>query len=219
MNVFDIIGPVMVGPSSSHTAGAARIGKIVRDILGEEPVKAEILLHGSFAKTYKGHGTDKAIVAGLLGMAPEDERIRNSMELAKESGMEVSITTGIIKDAHPNTAEICAVGRDGKKLTVRGTSTGGGNIVINKINGMDVELTAQYNAIIISHSDAPGVIASITGIIAQGGINIANLKGYRSTKGGDSVMIIETDQEITPETEELIRKLPKIHNTALIKPI
>ncbi len=219
MNVFDIIGPVMVGPSSSHTAGAARIGKIVRDILGERPVKADILLHGSFAKTYKGHGTDKAIVGGLLGMTPEDEQISRSMELAKDAGMEVSISTGIIKDAHPNTAEISAKGEKGNKVIVRGASVGGGNIVINKINGMDVELTAQYNAIIISHSDAPGVIASITGIIAQGGINIANLKGYRSTKGGDSVMIIETDQEITAQTENLIRQLPKIHNTALIKPI
>lgn len=219
MNVFDIIGPVMVGPSSSHTAGAARIGKIVRDILGEKPVKANVILHGSFAKTYKGHGTDKAIVGGLLGMTPEDERIRKSMELAKEAGMEVNITTDIIKDAHPNTAEICAIGSNGHEITVRGSSVGGGNIVINKINGMDVELTAKYNAIIISHSDAPGVIASITGTIAQGGINIANLKGYRSSKGGDSVMIIETDQEITPDTEKLIRQLPKIHNTALIKPI
>jgi len=219
MNIFDIIGPVMVGPSSSHTAGAARIGKIVRDILGERPAKVEILLHGSFAKTYKGHGTDKAIVAGLLGMTPEDDRIRNSMEMAREAGMEVSINTGIIKDAHPNTAEICATGSNGNKVTVRGASVGGGNIVINKINGMDVELTAQYNAIIISHSDAPGVIASVTGVIAKEGINIANLKGYRSAKGGDSVMIIETDQEIPQRTEELIRQLPRVHSTALIKPV
>ncbi len=219
MNVFDVIGPVMVGPSSSHTAGAARIGKIVRELLGEQPVKVFILLHGSFAHTYRGHGTDKAIIAGLLGMSPDDERIKVSMELAQHAGMQFEITTGAIKYAHPNTALITAIGSCGRQVAVQGSSVGGGNIIIHKINGMAVELTAKYETLIISHHDTPGVIAAITGLVARYGINIASMKVYRSYRGGDAIMVIETDQEISAELEALIGELPRVNNTALIKEI
>lgn len=209
----------MVGPSSSHTAGAVRIGRIVRDILGEQPAKVVITLHGSFAQTYKGHGTDKAIIAGLMGIAPDDEQIRESMDSAQQAGMQYTITTGIIKGAHPNTALITATGHNNKQVTVLGSSVGGGNIIINKINGMDVEFTAKYNTMIIFHHDTPGTIAAITNLLAYNGINIANMKVYRSYRGGDAIMIIETDQEVSRELELLIGHLPKINNTALIRPI
>lgn len=219
MNVFDIIGPVMVGPSSSHTAGAVKIGKIVRGLLGEQPVDVVIELHGSFARTYKGHGTDKAIIAGLMGMSPDDGRIRESMELAQKSGMKYTFETVMLKEAHPNTALITATAQTGNKVIVQGASVGGGNIVINKINGMDVEFTGQYNTLIISHHDTPGAIAAVTNLLAYSDINIANMKVYRSYLGGDAIMIIETDQEVSRELEELIGRLPKINNATLIKPI
>lgn len=219
MNVFDIIGPVMVGPSSSHTAGAVRIGRIAGEILGEQPVNVTIMLHGSFAQTYRGHGTDKAIIAGLMGITPDDEQIKMSMNLAQQAGIQYTITTGIIKDAHPNTALITATGTSNKQVTVIGSSVGGGNIIINKINGMDVEFTAKYDTLIISHHDTPGAIAAITNLIACNGINIANMKVYRSCRGGDAIMIIETDQEVSRELEALIGHLPEINNTTLIRPI
>lgn len=219
MNVFDIIGPVMVGPSSSHTAGAVRIGRIVREILGGQPSKANIVFHGSFARTYRGHGTDKAIIAGLLGLNPDDVKVRESMALAQQARLQYTITTGVIKRAHPNTALITAADSVDRQITVLGSSVGGGNIVINKINGMEVEFTAQYNTLIIFHHDTPGAIAAITNILANNGINIANMKVYRSCRGGNAIMIIETDQEVGRELEALIRQLQGINNTALIRPV
>ena len=136
MNVFDIIGPVMIGPSSSHTAGAARIGQIARQLLQDEPVAAQIVLYGSFAKTYKGHGTDKALIAGILGMTPDDARLRFSPQIARETGLEVTLSTGELPEGHPNTAVLTLTGRRGGTITVRGSSIGGGNIVIDAINGM-----------------------------------------------------------------------------------
>ena len=138
MNVFDIIGPVMIGPSSSHTAGAARLGRIARALLGQRPVRADILLHGSFAKTYRGHGTDKAIVAGVLGMAPDDARIRESLALAQMTGLAVSIAPGEIDGAHPNTARIALWGEEGGHICMQGASVGGGNILVTQVNGLPV---------------------------------------------------------------------------------
>lgn len=219
MNVFDIIGPVMVGPSSSHTAGAVRIGSVVRRLLGEEPVNVVIRLHGSFAQTYKGHGTDKALIGGLMGMSPDDERIRNSLELAGKVGMIYKFETAMIKDVHPNTACIMAEGKSGKRVVVQGASVGGGNILVEKINEMNVEITGQYNTLIIFHWDTPGAIAAVTNLLAYSDINIANMKVYRSYRGGEAIMVIETDQEVSSELEVLIEKLPKVISATLIKPI
>ena len=146
MNVFDILGPVMIGPSSSHTAGAARIGLVTRALLRKTPVKAHIFLHGSFAKTYKGHGTDKALVAGILGMQTDDERIRFSLDVAKKEGLEIQIETGELENTHPNTAEITLTAADGEKVSLRGSSIGGGNIQNTRVNGMEVALTGQNPA-------------------------------------------------------------------------
>lgn len=206
MNIFDIVGPVMIGPSSSHTAGAVRIGKITRMLLNEEVAEVLIKLHGSFADTYKGHGTDNALLGGLMGFSTEDERIRQSSDLAKKAGMNYRIETVSLHDAHPNTAVIEARGKSGKKVTVTGASVGGGNIVIKKINGLDVEFTGQYHTLIVHHRDKPGVIANVTGTVGHNNINIAGMRVYRSSKGGEAIMVIETDQQVNEKAVAEIKR-------------
>ncbi len=219
MNVFDILGPVMIGPSSSHTAGAARIGLITRALLGKPPVKAQILLHGSFAKTYKGHGTDKAMIAGILGMKTDDERIRFSPEVAAQEGLAVEIITGELEGAHPNTAEITLADCDGGQVSLRGSSIGGGNIQITRINGMEVSLTGRHTTLIVLHRDAPGTIAAVTEIMAEHNVNICNFCLSRKTKGGQAVMTIEMDGSFGPELNEKTRKLPNIYSSTMLQPI
>lgn len=219
MNVFDILGPIMIGPSSSHTAGAARIGLITRSLLGAPAAKAEIVLHGSFAKTYKGHGTDRAIVAGILGMKTDDVCLRFSLETAKEQGLSVTILTRELEGAHPNTAEITLTDTAGKTVSLRGCSIGGGNILITRINGMEVCLTGQYTSLIVLHRDAPGTIASVTEIMAQRGVNICNFRLARQTKGGQAIMTIELDGEFGPELNEEIQKLPNVFSSTMLAPI
>ena len=193
--VFDIVGPVMIGPSSSHTAGAVRLGLMARKILGEEAVRAEINLHGSFARTYRGHGTDKALIAGILGFAPEDERIREALQIARDHGLEFSFQTVNLEEAHPNTAVIYLVGRSGRTARVRGASVGGGNIMISNIDGYQVELTGQYPALITIHHDCPGVITRVTQILAHAEVNIAFMRVSRQNRGETAMMIMELDEE------------------------
>ncbi|MDO4338138.1 MAG: L-serine ammonia-lyase, iron-sulfur-dependent subunit beta [Eubacteriales bacterium] len=219
MNVFDILGPVMIGPSSSHTAGAARIGLITRALLGEAPVKAHILLHGSFAKTYKGHGTDKAIIAGILGMRTDDERIRFSLDAAENEGLTVEIITGELEDAHPNTAEITLISQNGRQVSLRGSSIGGGNILITRVNGMEVSLTGQYTSLIVLHRDAPGTIAAVTELMAEYGVNICNFRLARKAKGGQAVMTIEIDGVFGSELNDKINQLPNIYSSTMLQPI
>lgn len=219
MNVFDIIGPVMVGPSSSHTAGAVRIGNMARALLGETPVKVKITLYGSFARTYRGHGTDKALVAGLMGMATDDLRIRSSLDIAHSNGMEITFETSDSNDYHPNTVLIEAEGLSGRKVTVLGSSVGGGNIVINRINGIDVQFNGQYHTLVIPHKDAPGTIALVTNQLAVNKINIAQMKVYRNNKGGNAVMVIETDQPVPEELASAIENLSGIYGVTVIKPL
>lgn len=210
MNVFDIIGPVMIGPSSSHTAGAARIGRIARQLLQDEPVAAQIVLYGSFAKTYKGHGTDKALIAGILGMEPDDARLRFSPRIAKEQGLDVSLSTGDLLEAHPNTAVLTLTGRRGGALTVRGSSIGGGNIVIDAINGMPVRISGQHPSLIVQHRDRPGVIAEVTDLLADRGVNICNFSLSRRQKGGVAVMTIEMDGGLDEALAARVRALPDV---------
>lgn len=219
MNVFDILGPVMIGPSSSHTAGAARIGLLTRRLLGTTPVQAKILFHGSFAKTYKGHGTDKAIVAGLLGLETDDERIRFSLDLAQKEGLEIEILTGEIPDAHPNTVEITLTGINGKQLSLRGSSIGGGNILITRINGIEVSFTGERTTFIVLHKDTPGTIAAVTELMAEHGANICSFRLGRQERGGQAVMTIETDGFLAPELNEQIEKLEHIYASIMLLPI
>ena len=219
MNVFDILGPVMIGPSSSHTAGAARIGRITLALLGSPAVKAHILLHGSFAKTYKGHGTDKALIAGIMGMATDDPRIRQAPELAKEQGLAVEIETGDIDGAHPNTAQITLTDSGGRSVCLLGSSVGGGNILVTEINGMEVAVTGQQTTLIVLHRDAPGTIASVTEVMAEAGANICNFRLSRQKRGGEAVMTIEVDGTFGPEINERIMTLDNVFSSIMLQPI
>ena len=219
MNVFDILGPVMIGPSSSHTAGAARIGRITLALLGAPAVKADIFLHGSFAKTYKGHGTDKALIAGIMGMSTDDSRIRRAPELAREQGLAVTITTGDIDGAHPNTARVALTDADGNRVSLLGSSIGGGNILVTEVNGMEVSITGQHTTLIVLHRDAPGTIAAVTEVMAEAGVNICNFRLSRQQKGGDAVMTIEIDGSFGPELNQKINVLPNVFSWTLLPPI
>lgn len=210
INIFDMMGPVMVGPSSSHTAGAARIGNMGRTLLGEEVARADIGLHGSFAETGFGHGTDRALLAGLLGMKPDDLRIPNAYEEANRAGMAYSFRTVELRDAHPNTALLELTGKSGKQLTLQASSIGGGAIVVNKIDGIDVNFTGDFNTLIVRNQDESGSVAAITSILSQVHINVANMSVNRHRRGGDALMVIDTDQHIKPRQVEFLSELPGI---------
>lgn len=210
INIFDMMGPVMVGPSSSHTAGAARIGNMGRTLLGEEVARADIGLYGSFAETGFGHGTDRALLAGLLGMKPDDLRIPNAYEEANRAGMAYSFRTVELRDAHPNTALLELTGKSGKKLTLQASSIGGGAIVVNKIDSIDVNFTGDFNTLIVRNQDESGSVAAITSILSQVHINVANMSVNRHRRGGDALMVIETDQHIKPRQVEFLSELPGI---------
>ena len=210
INIFDMMGPVMVGPSSSHTAGAARIGNMGRTLLGEEVARADIGLYGSFAETGFGHGTDRALLAGLLGMKPDDLRIPNAYEEANRAGMAYSFRTVELRDAHPNTTLLELTGKSGKKLTLQASSIGGGAIVVNKIDGIDVNFTGDFNTLIVRNQDESGSVAAITSILSQVHINVANMSVNRHRRGGDALMVIETDQHIKPRQVEFLSELPGI---------
>lgn len=217
MHVFDIIGPIMIGPSSSHTAGAARIGRVVRHLLGEFPVRVVISFHGSFAKTYQGHGTDKAVIGGLMDMAVDDSRIRDSLRLAKEAGMRYQFETVELKDAHANTALIQAWGQDDRHIEVQAASVGGGSIRVEKINGLKVSFTGEQNTLIITHRDEPGAIAHVTGELADEHMNIATMQVFRRQAGGEAIMVIETDGLPSEETLSRLKRLQEISSVTLLK--
>ncbi len=219
MNVFDIIGPVMVGPSSSHTAGASRIGKVARMLLGEDVSEAKISLHGSFAMTAMGHGTDKAILGGLMGYDVDDARIRDSLDLAQKAGLTYAFEKVNLGNVHPNTARLDIIGKSGKKASVVGSSIGGGNIVITQVNDVEVSIGGNYYTLVITHTDLPGVISSVTNLLACFNINIAFMRVYRSEKRGSAIMVIEADEEISDEIAALIERIPRISRATIIKPV
>ncbi len=210
MRLFDVLGPVMIGPSSSHTAGAVRIGYTARRLLGEEPVRAEIRLHGSFAATGKGHGTDRALVAGLLGMRADDERIPHSLEAAEQRGLTVLFSNVELGNAHPNTAALHLVGKNGRELDLRGASVGGGRIRITEVDGITVNFSGEQNTLIVHNVDAPGHVAEVTTALAQRKINIATLQLYRSKMGSYAIMVVETDQPIPESLAVWLRSIPGI---------
>jgi L-serine dehydratase len=215
-SVFEVIGPIMIGPSSSHTAAATRIGKIIRELVGEPIKEAHILLHGSFASTGIGHGTDKALVAGLMGFDPDDERIRDAQSIASEQGMKYEFEKGDLGDEyHPNTTRIKAVGVNGTTFTVTASSLGGGNIAVNEINGLNLELSGEYNTLVTIHSDERGVVAKVTSIIADYDVNISSMNVSRTTRGGQAIMAVEMDQTLP---EEAIKELDSVVRIARFIP-
>lgn len=213
-SAFDIIGPVMIGPSSSHTAGAARIGRVGRTLFGYQPQKAEIYLYGSFAETYKGHGTDVAIVGGLLDFDTFDERIPNSLQLAKETDLEVEFFIESTVTEHPNTVRIRLLDEK-KELELVGVSIGGGTIEIIELNSFQLKLSGENPAILVVHNDQYGVISAVTTIMANNEINISHMEVSRKEKGQMAMMVIEVDQRINEAVLKEIEALPNV--TQIIK--
>ena len=207
MNIFDILGPVMVGPSSSHTAGAVRIGLIARRLLGGQPATAKITLSGSFAATGTGHGTDRALVAGLLGMKPDDIRIPDSFALAVAQGLAFTFDKTELKEAHPNTAILQLSTAGGRELEVQASSLGGGRIMVNKLDGINVNFNGDSPTLIVHNLDQPGHVAEVTSMLSHKSVNIATMQLYRNHRGGYAVMVIETDQDIPAEALRWLSRL------------
>ena len=217
MNAFDIIGPVMIGPSSSHTAGAVRIGNVARNIFGKQPDKAEIRLYNSFSGTGRGHGTDKALIAGILGYAPDDGRIANAYEEAKRLGMKPVVRfLGEYPSFHVNTAELL-LQKGKEKMRITGKSIGGGRIVITRIGEYETEYTGDYPCLMTVHRDIPGVVSEVTGYLAGMKVNIAFMRLYRTQKGSRVLMMVETDNPIPFEIEGLLSSRPYIEKAAILR--
>ncbi|MGV3487817.1 MAG: L-serine ammonia-lyase, iron-sulfur-dependent subunit beta [Tuberibacillus sp.] len=214
-SVFDIIGPVMVGPSSSHTAGAARIGRVARRLFGHLPSKVNIHLYGSFAKTYKGHGTDIALVGGLLDFDTFDERIVKALSLAKEAGMEIIFHEEVAEMEHPNTARLVLESGE-EKLEVVGVSIGGGKIEITELNGYSLRLSGNQPAIFVVHQDRYGAVAKVAEVLAKYEINISYMEVSRRAKGRTALMVIETDQTVSRKVCEEIMQLPCMLNVVTL---
>lgn len=197
---FDIIGPRMIGPSSSHTAGAAKLSRLARKIAGEDVKSAEITLYGSFAETGKGHGTDKALCAGLLGMESDDKRLRFAMLLAKEADVDIKFIFSDEEAEHPNHAKLVITSSSGDTTTVEGNSVGGGNVEITSVNGMPVRITGEYPTLIVHYVDRPGIISKVTDLLAAENINVAFMRVFRVGKREDACMVIETDTPVYTNT-------------------
>ncbi|OFI05088.1 L-serine dehydratase, beta chain [Clostridium acetireducens DSM 10703] len=219
-SAFDILGPIMIGPSSSHTAGAARMAKVSKMIAGGNIKKVKFLLHGSFAQTYRGHGTDKALVAGMLGMNPWDDRLRDSFKIAEEEGLEFEfIETDLGEDMHPNTVKFVITRDEDKTVEIVGSSIGGGNIIITEIDGEKLEFTGEYPTIITKHVDVPGIIAKVSDLLYKQDINVAFMKVYRTGKGKTACMVIQADSEIPRDIIDKIKSIPKVMKAQVINPM
>ena len=214
-SIFDIIGPVTVGPSSSHTAGAIRIGQIARLLLGGEVRRADITLYGSFAETGKGHGTDRAIVGGLLGLKMASPLISNSLWEARRRGLSYAFYTAEESRFHPNTVVIEASGEKGS-IKIRASSVGGGNIRLDAMGEYELGISCAQPTLVLPHTDHPGVVAAATTVLSQQGFNIAAMKVTRARRGGDAVAVIETDTEVLEETRKSIGAIPGVTDVIYI---
>lgn len=214
-SVFDIIGPIMVGPSSSHTAGAARIGRVARKLFGKQPKRAEITFYGSFAKTYKGHGSDVATVAGILDFDTSDLRLKNSLIIAEKAGMEVELLTSDVLTEHPNTARIKLSDADGATEIV-GVSIGGGKIEVLEINGFGLQLGFDSPTLLVLHEDRFGMIAAVAKVLTEHRINVGLMEVSRHDRGSRALMAIETDAPVSAEVLEEIRQIPHVFDVSLL---
>ncbi len=218
LSIFDVIGPNMIGPSSSHTAGAVSIALMARKLFSEEIKSATFTLYGSFAKTYQGHGTDRALLGGILGFPTYDERIRDAFLHAKEMGVDYKyiIDEHTITD-HPNTADIDLVGISGRKMSIRGESIGGGKMKIVRIDGIDVEFTGEYSTLIVRQIDKPGVVAHITQALSDYNVNIAFMRLFREDKGKTAYTVVESDEAIPETVLDRIRDNQNVSDLMLIQ--
>ena len=218
ISVFDVMGPNMIGPSSSHTAGAARIGFLAQKMINGPLKKIEFTLYGSFARTYKGHGTDRALLGGIMGFATDDMRIRNSFEIADHNGLDFSFTTNEIEtDVHPNTVDIHMINEKNQEMTVRGESLGGGKVRIVKINSVQVDFTGEYSAVIVTHQDKPGVVAYITKCLSDRNVNIAFMRLFRESNGEIAYTIVESDGHLPEDIDDTIRLNQNIHEVMIVQ--
>lgn len=218
LSIFDVIGPNMIGPSSSHTAGAVSIALMARKMFPEAIQKVTFTLYGSFAKTYRGHGTDRALLGGILGFATDDERIRDAFTHAKEMNVEYEyIIDDQTRTNHPNTADIDIVGINGRKLSIRGESIGGGKMKIVRIDNIDVEFTGEYSTLIVHQQDKPGVVAHITQALSEQEVNIAFMRLFREDKGANAYTVVESDESIPEKVLDKIRTNPNVDDLMLIQ--
>lgn len=217
MNLFDIVGPVMIGPSSSHTAGAARIGRVARRLLGEDVAEARVGFCGSFARTWRGHGTDRAVVGGLMDVAADDARLRDSLDEAKRRGLSVTFEEIQLKGAHPNTVRLRLRGVSGKRIEVTGASVGGGSIEIRKIDGLSLRVTAQKHTLIIAHRDTPGIIARVSSLLAGAPVNIATMQVARSAAGGKAMTTMELDELPPDEIVAALKVMKGVESVTMLR--
>lgn len=206
----------MIGPSSSHTAGAVRLGALARAVFGSSPVRARIGLHGSFASTGRGHGTDLALVAGLLGMEPDDPDISRAFDRARERGLDVAFEVVDLGEVHPNTAEFELEDAEGRVARVRGSSLGGGDVIVTDIDGFNVQLSGELPVLLVDHRDQPGEIAAVTGILAESGINVASMQVSREKRGARALMLIETEPQVDRVTADRVAVQPGVNAVRLV---
>ena len=219
ISVFDVLGPNMIGPSSSHTAGAAVIAFLAQKMIAPPLKRVDFTLYGSFAKTYHGHGTDRALLGGMMGFHTEDERIRESFQIADERGLAYSFTPNDTEEEiHPNTVDIRMENAAGQVMVVRGESLGGGKVRISRINGVQVDFTGEYSTVIVVQQDKPGVVAHITKVLSERNVNIAFMRLFREAKGHTAYTIVESDGHFPDDVEGPLRDNPNVHEVMLIEP-
>ena len=216
ISVFDVMGPNMIGPSSSHTAGAARIALLARKLLTGSLKKVEFTLYGSFAKTYHGHGTDRALLGGIMGFATDTEDVMGSIV---EEGRPIADEKVWREacDVHPNTVDILMVNEEGQEMIIRGESLGGGKARLCRINGVEVDFTGEYSSIVVVQKDAPGVVAYITKCLSELGINIAFMRLFRESKGNTAYTIVESDDLVPEDIADTIRRNKNVYNVMVVQ--
>lgn len=203
----------MIGPSSSHTAGAVKLGRVARALVRGRVAKVEFYLHGSFAATYRGHGTDRALLAGLMGMSTWSEDIKDALLIARDRGIEFNFIPTDLGDVHPNTVRTVVTDLDGREQSITGSSIGGGNIKIIDINKDAVEFTGDYPTLIVKHADVPGVVAEVSKELYECGVNIAFMKLFRSSRGRGATMVFETDQTVP---DDVVANLATISGISMV---
>ena len=217
LSIFDITGPIMIGPSSSHTAGACRLGFSARKILGEEVKSITFHLYGSFKATLEGHGTDRALLGGVLGFLPDDERIKDSFKIANERNVKYKFVKEDEQPDHPNTVKIELIGKSNRKRTIKGQSVGGGNILITQIDQTNLQIDGKYDTLVTRHWDRVGIVQEVTGILYKNNINIAQMSLYREDVNDRAYMIIDVDDKINPECLEAVLAVEKMEYAIIIE--
>lgn len=215
-SLFDIVGPVMIGPSSSHTAGALRIGRAA-GLVCPHPVQATFYLHGSFATTYKGHGSDRALVAGLIGMNTDNPDIKNALDICSQQGIKIDFVPTDLGDVHPNTVKIVMTDQAGEQHSVTGSSVGGGEVKIVEIDGFETAITGRYPVVVTKHHDKVGVIKQVINLLAEGQVNIVTINLTRQQKGKMATAVIEMDEAVSPQLVQQMKQLPSIEDVLSIQ--